>query len=87
MLEPGYRSGVLTEGTHLTMLVCITALKGVYFILVAGKNNARGYPRGSRNRGSNLNNQKYSNIIEFTATGASKGRLRRTANTIKVEQT
>jgi len=26
---------------------------------------------------SNLNNQKYSNIIEFTATGASEGRLRR----------
>lgn len=37
---------------------------------------------------SNLNNQKYSNIIEFTATEASGGRLLAArGSTIKVEQT
>jgi len=38
------------QTVHLTALICITALKGVYFIPVVGKNNARGYPRGSRDR-------------------------------------
>lgn len=48
------------------MLIYITALKGVYFIPVVGQNNAREGPRRPDRRcRSNLNNQKYSNIIEF----------------------
>lgn len=69
------------------MLIYITALRGVYFIPAGGKIMHAAGPRGGRTpAGSNLNNQKYSNIIEFIAT-ASAVATRERGNTIKVEQT
>lgn len=51
------------------MLIYITALKGVYFIAAGDEIMHAAGPRGGRTpAASNLNNQKYSNVIEFIAT-------------------
>lgn len=70
----------------MTALVSITALKdGSIFYFGRRKIMRTDTREAARpSDGSNLNNQKYSNIIEFTAGG--RPRLAR-GDTIKVKQT
>lgn len=60
----------------------------IYFIPAGGEIMHAAGPRGGRTpAASNLNNQKYSNVIEFIATASAVATLGERGNTIKVEQT